>query len=568
MTLLDSFFDAMVRLDGDTLVMQVGQKPYLVRAAGTYRGPVEWGQVELSSKPLTLDAGLSMLEQILPPDQCQALSEIGAVEYEFAPKSAADERFTIVAARGGDDIWVEIRRRSGAQAPAAVEPDIEEREISLDALADPEPEPAEPPAAAPAPLPAVAAVAEPVKELPKEQPVAAPEPPKEDVLAEFGQDIDAAIAKQLKTTEVERPFVLVPIARSTPRPAPPPPAAIEPPPVVNRVEQLLRSALDANASSVFIVAGARPMMRVNGDVRPLGGDPPAAADIHQFVSRWRKGAASAAAVDERPWSADMPDIGRVECMAIDDYRGPGLTVHVVAPGLVTADHLGLSDDVQALCDMPDGLVLVASPRTGGKSTLVHAFVDLINRTRCDHIVVVESYIGYRHEPQHSFISQRETRGDGEAAGALLRAALREGPDVLVIDDLRGPEAVAITVDAARAGRLVFATIAAGSVAEAQERVLDAFLPVRRPQVRALLSGILRGAVAQTLVKSVAGPLVPARDIWLANPERRETLHESLVQLVREGRVNPSEALRAAPDREFLATALQEEGFEAGGERFA
>lgn len=522
MTLLDSFFAAMIRLDGDTLVMQVGQKPYLVRAASTYRGPVEWGQVELSTRPLTLDAGLAMLEQILPADQRKELADFGAVEYEFAPEGAGGERFTMVAARGGDDIWVEIRRRSRAPELVAAEP-VEEQEHVVELYAD---EALEKPSDARAADPARAP-----------EPEAPPEP--------------------------ERPFLVVPLRKNGdthhfPELNTTPPQKVESP----RVEQLLRKAIEAGASSLFLIADMRPMMRVNGGVRSVGADPARAADIRQFAAGWSRTA------DDPRWEAEIPELGRFECLAVDDYRGPGLTIHIVTPGLTSADHLGLPEAFQAVCDLPDGFVLVASPRAGGKSTLVHAFVDVINRTRSDHVVCIESRIGYRHESQHSFISQRETRGDGEAAGLMLRAALREGPDVLVVDDLRGPEAVAAAIDAARAGRLVFATIAARSIDEAKERLLDAFPPARKPPVRALLSGILRAGVAQVLVKSVAGPLVAAREMWLSSPEQRTSMQESLVQLVREGRVNPSDALRAAPHRELFAAALHEEGFEASGERLA
>src|SRR5687767_8457707 len=110
MPLLDSFFEAMIRLDGDRLVMQVGQKPYVVRAASMYSGPVEWGQVELSTRPLTREAALAMLEQILPREQLTALAQIGAVEHELAPPDRPGERFVVVAARGGDDVWVEVKR--------------------------------------------------------------------------------------------------------------------------------------------------------------------------------------------------------------------------------------------------------------------------------------------------------------------------------------------------------------------------------------------------------------------------------------------------------------------------
>ena len=121
MTLLDSLLDAIVRLEGDALVMHVGEKPYVVTtssAMSAYRGPLAWGQVELSSRVLTPDAVMSMVGQILPADQRNALDEIGAVEHEIASPAGVVDRFSVVAARGGDDIWLELRRLPSSAADA------------------------------------------------------------------------------------------------------------------------------------------------------------------------------------------------------------------------------------------------------------------------------------------------------------------------------------------------------------------------------------------------------------------------------------------------------------------
>ena len=111
MKLLDSLLDAIVRLEGDALVMHVGEKPYVVTASSSmnaYRGPLAWGQVELSSRVLTFDAVSSMLVQILPDDQQQALTEFGAIEHEIPSPTGVADRFSVVAARGGEDVWLEV----------------------------------------------------------------------------------------------------------------------------------------------------------------------------------------------------------------------------------------------------------------------------------------------------------------------------------------------------------------------------------------------------------------------------------------------------------------------------
>ena len=107
-------------------MMHVGEKPYVVTASSSmnaYRGPLAWGQVELSSRVLTFDAVSSMLGQILPADQQLALTEFGAIEHDIPSPAGVADRFTVIAARGGEDVWVELRRRPieipQAQAPEA-----------------------------------------------------------------------------------------------------------------------------------------------------------------------------------------------------------------------------------------------------------------------------------------------------------------------------------------------------------------------------------------------------------------------------------------------------------------
>src|SRR3954468_18504883 len=125
-TLLDSLLDAIVRLDGEALIMHVGEKPYVVLSStstNTFRGPLSWGQVELSSRALSADAVMSMLGQMLSPQQRRLLDDIGAVEHEIDAPGGLDERFVVTAARGGEDVWVEVRRRPRpVEGPALPEP--------------------------------------------------------------------------------------------------------------------------------------------------------------------------------------------------------------------------------------------------------------------------------------------------------------------------------------------------------------------------------------------------------------------------------------------------------------
>jgi hypothetical protein len=111
MALVESLLTAIVRADGDALVMHVGEKPYVVAPAGP---------IELSTQGLNLQAMTGMVAQLLPAEAQHSLSEFGAVEHELpSHPDAQHDRFSVVVARGGDDVWIEIRRQRRAAAAAA-----------------------------------------------------------------------------------------------------------------------------------------------------------------------------------------------------------------------------------------------------------------------------------------------------------------------------------------------------------------------------------------------------------------------------------------------------------------
>jgi twitching motility protein PilT len=382
-------------------------------------------------------------------------------------------------------------------------------------------------------------------------------------------------------------FVVRPLARPSLKLQPPAPPA--PPPAASTeasLVELLRTAVTRGASMVYAVADSRPMIRVDASVVSMGTEPEVSgADVERFAFEFAPRDQVADTPSE--WTCSVPGVGRVRCLRFEDQSGVGLIFHLPSSGYTTADALGLEPQIQALCEQADGLVIVSGPRSSGKSTLLSAFVDLINRTRSDHVITIESEIRVVHEKRHSFVSQREVQGDGEALAAAARAALREGPDVLVIEDLRAPEAIAVALDAARAGRLVFGAISAPTAAVAVERLSDSFAADRRPQVRALLAGALRAVVAQVLVEKPGGGRASARELLLGSPAVSKlvldgataqlpialdggrrlgmmTMNDSLGALVRDGIVDAAAACRRAPDRSGLVAALKRDGIDISG----
>ena len=392
--------------------------------------------------------------------------------------------------------------------------------------------------------------------------------------------------------EDARQGVVVPLARS---PIKPEPVSVPFTPSEDAaLMHTLRVAAARGASTVYVVAQSKPMIRIDGEIGPLESEPTlTAADVDRLVMELapprRRDALQNGPVE---WLCDVPEIGRVRCMTFRDHRGPGVLFRMFPPRAISADQLGLTPEVQALCQQSDGLVLVTGARASGKSTLLNAFVDLINRTRSDHVITIESQIGFVHESRRSFISQRESRGDADLAATYARAALREDPDVMMIEDLKSAELVSAALEAAESGRLVLASVPASSTIGALERLIELFPADRRAKARTSLATALRGVIAQVLLRRVKGGRVAAREILLNTPAvsqlvlegkmfqlpvaldsgRRHgmvPLTDSLAAHVRDGTVQVAEAYRKALDRAALVALLKREGIDTSfAERLA
>ncbi len=523
MHLVESFLAAIVREDGESLVLHVGERPVVVSG----RGPRE-----VTSAPMTLAGMDGLLGDLLSPEAQRALADFGAVETELAPSTVASgERFTVVAARGGDDVWIELRRKRGAPASAVADERSNVGQISSSVRASRRPADDSPPASS-------------------------------STLTE-----SAVILPLSRTAVRHEPS----IRHTSPRTA--------------GLDRLLRLASARGAEALYLFSNARPSIRVDGEISTLEDEASLTAqDVEALVLEVLPDRMDGGLPVEREWICDISDVGRVRCLAFSDHRGPGGIFRVIPVRAISAEQLGLSREIQGLCAEPEGLVLVTGPRASGKSTLLAAFVDLINRTRSDHVITIESRVKVVHENRTAIVSQREVRGGTHEWLAMLRGALRENPDVIVIEDLRAPELAAEAIEAAASGYLVIAGIPAHSAPEAISRLIDQALPERRAALQAALAKTLRGVVAQVLLRKASGGRVAARELLLGTSSVASLigdgnvaqlplaldsgrkhgmvpLTDALVAFVQSGVVDVREAWRKASNRAGLLKQLKREGID-------
>jgi twitching motility protein PilT len=382
-----------------------------------------------------------------------------------------------------------------------------------------------------------------------------------------------------------QPAVVLNIARNPIRSEMPPPVVEDP--TLSGLERLLRVSSARGASTLYLSSSSRPSVRVDGELQMLDSEPVLLPrDVESLLltlmpERSHEALRTGAATE---WICDLEGVGRVRCMSFRDQRGPGGVFRLMPTRSVSADQIGLPGPVQALAIEPEGLVLVAGPRSSGKRTTLSAFVDLMNRTRRDHIITIEREINIQHERGNSFISQREVRGSDEDVLVAARAAMREDPDVLVIEELRTGALMNVALEAAAAGRLVVGGFTAHTATGAIDRIIDLYAPEYHRQVQMALADSMRGVIAQVLLRKIGGGRLPAREVLLNTPAvsgaiaegktsqlpmaieggRRYgmmPINDALVGLVQNGSVEAREAYRHSPDRAGFLAALNRHGID-------
>jgi twitching motility protein PilT len=350
------------------------------------------------------------------------------------------------------------------------------------------------------------------------------------------------------------------------------------------IDRLLRAADAAGASELFLVSQSRPYVRVGGNVRPLAEETPLLpADAETLIADvtpepWRD---SVRRGDPAEWLIELADVGRIRCSTFRDQRGPGANFHFAFLRATTADDLQLSADVRRLATEPDGLILIAGGPANDEAAMVAAFVDTLNQQRADYIITLEPQIHVQHTNREALISQREVGRDTARAAAAARAALREAPDVLVIEGVASGEMAQIAIEAAAQDRLVIASIDAPSGVAAVQRLIELVPAEQRQSARVALARSFRGAVAQLLLRKATGGRIAARELLsgtrpvariladgdlagLAAPlsagsRGMAPLVDALVEYVHAGVVDIREAVRKAPDADLLIARLRMAG---------
>jgi len=350
---------------------------------------------------------------------------------------------------------------------------------------------------------------------------------------------------------------------------------------VAELDKFLTFLHKQDGSDLHLSSRTRPYIRVHGTMMPLNMVPLDPARVEKLLAEVMpaRNREEFNATNDTDFAYELDGIGRFRVNVFRDRHGPCGVFRLIPKEIMSPEELGLPEAARRFCQLPKGLILVTGPTGCGKTTTLATMLDIVNRTRREHIVTIEDPIEFVHENKQCLVNQREVHTQTQSFAKALRAALREDPDVVLVGEMRDLETTHIAIETAETGHLVFATLHTTTAPGTVHRLIDQFPPNQQEQIRTMLSVSLKGVISQALLRRKDGTgRVAAMEVLVVTnavanmirerktyqiPSFMQTgaklgmicLNDALLKLVLEDRVTPEEALGKAVEREDLRQKL-------------
>src|ERR1700716_1901883 len=351
------------------------------------------------------------------------------------------------------------------------------------------------------------------------------------------------------------------------------------------INDLLKIAIERKASDLHLKVGSHPVLRIDGDLAPLG-------ELKRLMQEDTIGMAFSImnARQKQRFKEELeldiaysvPGLGGCRCNVFQQRGAVGLVMRVIPARIQSVRELMLPPVLERICEERRGLILCTGTTGSGKSTSLAAMIDYINSPRTEHIITVEDPIEFLHRDKKSIVNQREIEVDTKSFSQALRSALRQDPDVILVGEMRDYETIETALTAAETGHLVLSTLHTMDATETVNRIISVFPPHQQKQIRLQLAAVLKAVVSLRLLPRADGlGRVPAAEVLIStayirdcieNKEKTklikdaiaqgtsqygmQTLDQSLYRLSKNGLITLEEALKRATNPNEFKLKIQ------------
>ncbi|MBA7517749.1 Twitching mobility protein [subsurface metagenome] len=349
------------------------------------------------------------------------------------------------------------------------------------------------------------------------------------------------------------------------------------------LNKYFNAAVKTQASDLHLKKGQPPKLRVYGQLKNTTGEVMSQERIEQLVFEILSPAQKELFLKHGTldFAYELENEHRFRINIFRQRGAISLSARRVNSTIPPFEDLHLPTVLEKIVDTGQGLVLVVGPTGCGKTTTIASMIDHINSTRSCHIITIEDPIEYTFKDNKAIISQREVGIDVATFDEALRHMMRQDPDVVFVGEMRDAETVTAGMRAAETGHLVFGTLHSANASQSVQRILDLFPPNERGLVRQTLSLTIRAIISQILLPCIREGVdrIPAVEILLGNSTVRKLIAEEreadlpsvirscqnegmqdftyhLVELIKNGSIDPKDAYHYAPNKDELKMALK------------
>jgi twitching motility protein PilT len=296
-----------------------------------------------------------------------------------------------------------------------------------------------------------------------------------------------------------------------------------------KLDEILRTAHDHDASDVHLIAGHPPMMRVNTVVTPMDYPVLTPSSIESALEGMTNEVQRKRLKEHQDldFSHEVAELNRYRVNAHMQRASIAMALRVIKTDVPPMESLNLPEVISRLTYLPRGLVLVTGDTGSGKSTTLASMIEAMNERYRKHIITLEDPVEYTLVSKKCLIEQRELGQDMPSFASGLKHALRQDPDIILVGEMRDLETTALAISAAETGHLVLSTLHTVNASQTVERIIDMYPATQQNQIRSMLGNTLQAVVSQTLFSRIDRPgMCPAVEVMLCTPAVRNIIREA------------------------------------------
>ena len=287
------------------------------------------------------------------------------------------------------------------------------------------------------------------------------------------------------------------------------------------IDDLLKVAIEMDASDVHLKVGNYPQFRIHGTLVPLRQLPRSTSkDLEEMAKQMMNEYQVKKLKDDLDLDLaySLPGFGRFRGSIFYQRGSLAISLRLIPFEVKAIRELLLPEVLEKIANYERGLILVTGTTGSGKTTSLAAMIDFINTNRRQHIITIEDPIEYLHKDKKSTICQREVGSDVKGFSRGLRAALREDPDCILVGEMRDLDTIETAMLAAETGHLVLSTLHTLDAPETINRIISVFPPHQQRQIRIQLASILVAVISMRLIPRKDGQgRVPAVEVMITTP---------------------------------------------------